>query len=135
MYVKSLKINNYKSFWESEEIPFEKGFNLIVGQNDAGKSALLECLLPGIENKPHRSLLTAPEIRTPHAPDSVTTKRFHLTPEDIKAYLSAQTDVGLPSSDHDGNAAVARIRQLISNGGDFRGDLGLGAVCSGLSCG
>ncbi|MFM9975451.1 MAG: AAA family ATPase, partial [Beijerinckiaceae bacterium] len=41
MYIKRLKIKNYKGFNESDWIEFGPGFNVIVGQNNSGKSALL----------------------------------------------------------------------------------------------
>lgn len=67
MYIYKAKIFNYKSFLESEEIEFGKGFNVIVGENNAGKTALLEALKPYFEHHPHRSLITIP------SPDSVPT--------------------------------------------------------------
>ena len=42
MRISSFKIKNYKSFLEPEKITFDKGFNLIIGQNNVGKTALLE---------------------------------------------------------------------------------------------
>jgi recombinational DNA repair ATPase RecF len=59
MRICSFKIKNYKSFLEPRELPLEEGFNLIVGQNNVGKTALLEALSLGFIGKPHRSQLTA----------------------------------------------------------------------------
>ena len=59
MRICSFKIQNYKSFWEPRELSLEEGFNLIVGQNNVGKTALLEALSLGFIGKPHRSQLTA----------------------------------------------------------------------------
>ncbi|MGG6295283.1 AAA family ATPase [Leptolyngbya sp. AN02str] len=60
MYISKLQIYNYKSFYESEEVEFTPGFNIIVGQNNAGKTALVEALSLKFDNKPHRSFKTAP---------------------------------------------------------------------------
>src|SRR5689334_7760274 len=64
MRICSLKIQNYKSFLEPRELILEEGFNLIVGQNNVGKTALLEALSLKFLGRPHRSQLTA---RTPTA--------------------------------------------------------------------
>lgn len=96
MYIKNLTINNYKSFWQCQDIPFERGFNLIVGQNDAGKSALLEALQSGVDHKPHRSILTAPEPHSLPIPISKTSKEFVLNSDDIRAYLSGLDNFSVP---------------------------------------
>ncbi|MDR7305294.1 AAA family ATPase [Rhodoferax saidenbachensis] len=121
MHIKTLQIQNYKSFWQSEEIPFEQGFNLIVGQNDAGKSALLECLLPGIENKPHRSMLTAPEGHIQDVPESTATKRIQLTSGDLKAYLSSSRDLGVPGNGNESDSVKQRFTERVESGGEFKG--------------
>lgn len=58
MKFKSIQINSYKSFSESEEIQLSEGFNVIVGSNNVGKTALAEALSLRIQNRPHRSLET-----------------------------------------------------------------------------
>lgn len=56
MLVKRLKVENYKGFRDSGWLEFGPGFNIIVGQNNAGKTALLEAFrLYRATNKPHRS--------------------------------------------------------------------------------
>ena len=64
MRICSFKIQNYKSFLEPRELTLEEGFNLIVGQNNVGKTALLEALSLQFKSKPHRSQLTAPTPTT-----------------------------------------------------------------------
>lgn len=64
MKICSFKIKNYKSFFDPRELTLEEGFNLIVGQNNVGKTALLEALSLGFIGKPHRSQLTAPSPTT-----------------------------------------------------------------------
>jgi AAA domain/AAA domain, putative AbiEii toxin, Type IV TA system len=55
MHIQRLRVLNYKSFRDSGFIEFGPGFNVIVGQNNSGKTALLEALgLDMGENKPHR---------------------------------------------------------------------------------
>ena len=66
MYLKQLKITNYKSFFETTEFNFGPGFNVLLGANSSGKTSVLEAIsfhdLPPI---PHRSYLVAKEIDSP----------------------------------------------------------------------
>lgn len=117
MFIKKLQIKNYKSFWDSEDIVLERGFNLIVGQNDAGKSAILEALNPGKQSKPHRSLFTAPEINTPALMISKSLKEFVLTPADLRVYLSRLENVSISSLSGDPSEALAYFNQVLAAGG------------------
>jgi predicted ATP-dependent endonuclease of OLD family len=55
MYISKIRVKNYKSFLDSDEIEFKPGINLIVGQNNSGKTALLEALEMNFVNNPHKS--------------------------------------------------------------------------------
>ena len=44
MYFKSLTINNFKSFEGEQQITFSKGINYIVGDNNCGKSTIIDAL-------------------------------------------------------------------------------------------
>lgn len=52
MKIRSISIENFRSFNKREEIIFGDGFNIIVGQNNSGKSTIIECLKlnPGINS-------------------------------------------------------------------------------------
>ena len=43
MYLRSLKINNFRKF-DNLKVNFTKGLNLLVGENDAGKTALIDSI-------------------------------------------------------------------------------------------
>ncbi|MCG3692186.1 ATP-dependent nuclease [Aliarcobacter butzleri] len=43
MYLKSLQINNFRKF-QNLKVEFTKGLNLIVGSNDAGKTAIVDAI-------------------------------------------------------------------------------------------
>ena len=60
MNISEIKIINYKSFIETPVLRFSDGFNVIVGQNNVGKTALLEALSTTFQNKPHLSAKTKP---------------------------------------------------------------------------
>ena len=44
MKIKKLVLQNYKSFKDRTEIKFNEGLNILVGDNEAGKSTILEAL-------------------------------------------------------------------------------------------
>ena len=53
MYIKKVHIENFKRFHKSFDIEFNKGINIIVGDNESGKSTILEAIylaLTGLYN-------------------------------------------------------------------------------------
>lgn len=55
MWLKKLRVTGFQSFRDSGDIEFSKGINLIVGQNNSGKSSLLRGMQPGLIDDRHRS--------------------------------------------------------------------------------
>ena len=43
MYIKKIKLHNYRRF-KDLEIPFKEGRNIFVGDNESGKSSVLEAI-------------------------------------------------------------------------------------------
>ena len=77
MYLKQLKITNYKSFFETTGFNFEPGFNVLLGANSSGKTSVLEAICyHEFPNTPHRSILNAPAIDTQIGGTSGTELRF-----------------------------------------------------------
>lgn len=73
MYIASVQISNYKSYYESSELALRPGINIIAGQNNAGKTALLEALSLATTTRPHRSPITVPNVGDlPPSPSTVT---------------------------------------------------------------
>src|SRR6266516_1049365 len=60
MYITKFQVIDYKSFRCSQELHLTPGFNVIVGQNNVGKTALVEALSLRFSNKPNRSMTTFP---------------------------------------------------------------------------
>ncbi len=61
MIIRSIRILNYKCFDDSDQIIFGDKLNLIVGQNNSGKTALFDSLdLQRFADKPHRDLRKSP---------------------------------------------------------------------------
>lgn len=52
MRLVSFRLKNYKSYIDSGEILFKPSINVLVGQNNAGKSAFLESIAPRFEARP-----------------------------------------------------------------------------------
>lgn len=88
MYISSFQVKNYKSFRESSTLKFTTGFNLIVGQNNAGKTALLEALTTDFSSKPYRSLKGQPRSSSTTAPWSCTNLSFKISGEELSDILS-----------------------------------------------
>ena len=55
MWIKSVKIKNYKSFEDSGWLEFDRHMNVIVGANHSGKSALLSVVGYRYRGIPHKS--------------------------------------------------------------------------------
>jgi energy-coupling factor transporter ATP-binding protein EcfA2 len=70
MYISNFRVSNYKSYRNSAEIELKRGFNVITGQNSAGKTALLEALTLAFTSAPHRSEKTMPFSSSRPSPTS-----------------------------------------------------------------
>lgn len=55
MHISRFQLNEYKCFHRSEEIRLEPGINIVIGQNNVGKSAFLEALSLRFTNQPYKS--------------------------------------------------------------------------------
>ena len=60
MYISKITVANYKCFLEPTTLELGPGFNVIVGQNSSGKTALLEALSLSFGHVPHRSAFDFP---------------------------------------------------------------------------
>jgi hypothetical protein len=88
MYLSAVRVQNYKSFVDSRDINLAPGFNVIVGQNNSGKSALVEALSLKFDNKPHRSLWTAPRPNMHLTEPSRVVATICLTWEELHAHMT-----------------------------------------------
>lgn len=87
MHISKFQLINYKSFRESDELILNPGMNLIVGQNNAGKTTLIEGLSLRFSLKPHRTLgqSTESDSRTPV--QSIARVTFTLSHEELWSLL------------------------------------------------
>jgi AAA15 family ATPase/GTPase len=97
MYISKFQVGNYKSHFNSAEFNFVQGFNLITGQNNAGKTALLEAISLGFGIKPHRSLKTLPTVTSPLDQRSWVNISFKVKRDELlEILLIPETEFNLP---------------------------------------
>src|ERR1700755_2246764 len=58
MYLARVRVKSYKSFADSGDILFKPGINVIIGPNNAGKTALLEAVNRQPLSNPHKRMDT-----------------------------------------------------------------------------
>lgn len=83
MYISRFRIRNYKSFLDSGELSVRPGFSVVVGQNNAGKSALTEALSIRFPDLPHRSLATVPRRGAQVDPSSIVEFTVNITRPEV----------------------------------------------------
>jgi predicted ATP-dependent endonuclease of OLD family len=101
MYISRFQLFNYKSFCDSGALEFKPGINIIVGANNAGKTALLEALSLSFETSPHRSIETLPQPNSRPNLESVAKVTLIFTKTEIHSLfddLPANQYVGLSSA-------------------------------------
>lgn len=99
MYLKSVRIENYKCFRESTHVELAPGVNVIVGRNNVGKSAVVEAMSLTFGNRPHRSERSAPRASTMNAPQSKVAFEIVVTAEEVAAFLrSRHGPTAIPAS-------------------------------------
>lgn len=87
MRISSFTIKNYKGFYDPQTLGLSPGFNIVVGQNNVGKTALLEALGLKFTAMFHKSLASLPRSTTPPNPTSVAMVTFSLGGEELKDIL------------------------------------------------
>jgi AAA15 family ATPase/GTPase len=93
MHISSLKISNYKSFRSSDAISLSKGFNIVVGKNNSGKTALLEAVGNKVTNVPHKSpkTVTVPQDSPPQG--SIAELEVFFKEEEVEKSLIKRGDL------------------------------------------
>lgn len=104
MYLKQLKITNYKSFYETTEFNFELGFNVLLGANSSGKTSVLEAIcFHELANTPHRSILNATAIDTQVGGASGTELRFVSAIDELFKQVAPGQDLFVGVGDQTGH--------------------------------
>jgi predicted ATPase len=141
MQLLSFRINNYKSFNNSGDIQVDSGFNVIVGQNDAGKTSLLEALSFRFTSNYHRSLKALPRRTSPRDSLSEVVATFLISKEEIYGAAVRAYGLSVPYGDTEDPklahaVATAFIKSIEDEGNQFelkyRSDGHIEAVFNGI---
>lgn len=98
MFIEKFQLFNYKSYIDSEPLELTPGINIIVGQNNSGKTALLEALTLELSNEPHRSIKTLPAPFSKITEDSHIKVSLSLKKEELLALLEQiRLPLGIPA--------------------------------------
>ncbi len=92
MHIKSVRIRNYRSFFDSRELSFSPGVNLVVGANNVGKSSLLLCLAVKFLGEPHKSIESVPSRDEPLRPVTRVDYALTTTGDEIRKLLLQSGD-------------------------------------------
>ncbi|GCL43297.1 SMC domain protein [Dolichospermum planctonicum] len=104
MYIKKLQVFNYKSYYDSGEMEFSPGVNIIVGRNNAGKTSLLEVLTLDFEDHPHRSIKTLPNKSSRLEEKSRIEIIWDIEKEELLSFMKQMSpDLGIPAPKLDEN--------------------------------
>ena len=122
MRLLTARVLNYKSFSDSGVVALSGGFNVVLGRNDAGKSAFLEALSLRMTSKPHRSLETVPDRQWPV--DSLSTVHLSLSVSkaELVAILSRHETIFVPVFDGSTAEQTQRLFEMVvDDPGTFHG--------------
>ncbi|MFL5753695.1 MAG: AAA family ATPase [Bacteroidia bacterium] len=87
MYYSKFRVRNYKSYFDSGEITFGPGINIITGQNNAGKTSLLQALFLQFSNNPHKSTQTLSTSLSKNEEKSAIECDINISNEDFSTYI------------------------------------------------
>jgi len=122
MHIASFRIENYKSFRTTDAVDLTPGFNVVVGQNNVGKTALVEALSLAAGNVPHRSLAALPTTLTPVRADSPVEVAFSLTDGELLELLrdTVQPRLAPQHQGQDAQRTIETFRRSIRAANDLR---------------
>lgn len=115
MHIQKFILKNYKSIFDSGEILFTPGFNVIVGPNNAGKTALSEGLELNFADMPHKSLETKPTRTIQPDPTSSVEMTLSLTSNEALRLLAGIPSFPIPcNKDESVQDAIKRFEMFIA---------------------
>ncbi len=101
MQLQELRVEGYQSFADTGWLTFKKGFNLIVGQNNAGKSALLRAITADFTNDQHRN---ETNWETAKLPSVKVSYKISVEKTEFKDWIFMMSSAGVifpvPANDH-----------------------------------
>ena len=135
MRISKFRVVNYKSFQDSGVVTFSTGFNVVIGQNNVGKTALLEALGLKFLGKPHKSLITQPTPATPIDTKSTASVTITATGNEVREILlSIGTQFMVPVESgmtHDKASAENLLKRILAND-ELNFEVGFGISGNGV---
>lgn len=89
MYISQIQIKNYMGFRKIPILSFVPGINLIVGQNNVGKSSLLTCLRMNFDSRPNRNVNQPVPDESPLDPLSEADFQIIVSGKEVKSIALA----------------------------------------------
>jgi predicted ATPase len=113
MYIETFRVRNYKSFRETPEVRLTPGFNVVVGRNNVGKTALVEALSLRFTPKQHQSLATRPRPTSQVEGTSEVEMRLVISREELHEIVGdARLPIYLPSSADDSSPQSKKVEHF-----------------------
>ncbi|MES2655197.1 MAG: AAA family ATPase [Bacteroidota bacterium] len=112
MYISKFRVKNYKSFLDSGEMTFTPGINIITGQNNAGKTALMQTLSLSFKDVPHRSSNTIPDESVNNIDPSIADIELIVSNIEIENYIFNQNQIFIPLNNYFPNQGSASDRSF-----------------------
>lgn len=109
MYLRALEIEGYKKFSEKFGIEFQKGLNVLVGENGVGKSAVIDAIrLMFLDEEFGRSPVSDTDFHRPFYEPAAQADSFRLRCQ-FADLSSTETIAFLPWSDLEGHASLTLV--------------------------
>jgi predicted ATPase len=109
MRIREMRIVGFQAFKETNSLVFESGINLIVGQNNSGKSSALRALQADLPDDRYRS----PEK---WKPEQLPMPEIHLTievsGEDIIGFVHSHKNISLPVQPNDPEVFLQKLLSM-----------------------
>jgi predicted ATPase len=90
VWIEEARIENYKCFHEPQTLRLERGFNVVIGRNNSGKSALLEALHFRGAGAPHRSKHSVHSVDGVHNQTTEIQMRIGITRAEALSWMSSR---------------------------------------------
>jgi hypothetical protein len=87
MFISKIRVQDFKSHYDTGEIELSQGINIITGQNNSGKTALLQAISLSFGNSPHKSSKTLPDAISTIKGISNIEVEFSISREDLMKYI------------------------------------------------
>lgn len=123
MYISRYQIKNYMGFLDIPALSLSSGMNLVIGENNVGKSSLLESLRLRFTSRPHLSLSTVPHAGAIVSKKSEATVEICTNGEELKNLILerySQMWIPIPPNHEENQASNEEIANDLFNEAELR---------------